>query len=278
MKGFRKIFVPAVYILLLASCNNSSDNTTTGTTAATNVPSSQGLPPANGVAKKESVSLKISGKIQSFTESIYNTDAAGNKGKLAYSNVFTFNEDGNRTQLQNKRSDGKVNSTTKFTYDSAGFIALEEVFTSEGVLERKFVCKTDAAGRKIEQRDIAKHKARQNKLTYQYEYDAKGNMTRWLAYKGDNSLAWNFVYTYDDKDNRTTMQSKAIDGSASITYKYTYDEKGNMTEEEVLKVDGSLKNKFTYNYKFDKKNNWITQVKMENGKAVEIKERTYKYF
>jgi hypothetical protein len=279
MKRSVLLFVPIAVLMMTSACNDDGGDPKTGTTATTTtVTTNQATPSANGPAKKETVALKINGKIQSFTESIYSVDINGAKSKLSYSNIFTFNEDGNRTQLQNMRSDGKLNATTRFTYDSLGHIILEEVFTSSGALEKKFVCKTDASGRKIEQRDIAKHKSILNKLNYQFEYDERGNVTRWLAYKGDNSLAWNFVYTYDSNDNKTSMLTKAIDGSTQLTYNYTYDDNKNMIGEEILNRDGSIKNKFTYTYKFDKKNNWISQTKFENDKPVEIKERIYKYF
>jgi hypothetical protein len=279
MKRLAFLIVPVTVLVFLSACNDDGKDPQIGTTATTTTASTPQTPPsATGAVKKESVALKINGKIKSFTESIYNVDMNGGKSNLSYSNIFTFNENGNRILLQNMRGDGKLNATTKFTYDSLGHIMLEEVFTSNGALEKKFVCKTDAAGRKIEQRDIAKHKSILNKLNYQFEYDERGNVTRWLAYKGNNSLAWNFVYTYDSNDNKISMLTKAIDGSTQMTYKYTYDDKNNLIGEEVLKQDGSVKNNFTYTYKFDRQNNWITQIKSENNKPVEIKERTYQYF
>ena len=52
---------------------------------------------------------------------------------------------------------------------------------------------------------------------------------------------------------------------------YKYNEKNNVTEQNEYNGNGSVKANYTYSYEFDKKNNWIRQKKMQDGKVVEIK-------
>ena len=279
MKGIRLAISCLLSMTLVTACSNDPDTEEPKpATTTTETPSQTPVVATKGTAKKDAVALGLKAKVQTFTESIFRTNDNGGKGNLANRNVFTFNPDGDRVEIQSFNQHGAMVSTTKFTYDENKHITMEEIYLANGKIGSKFICKTDSAGRKIEQKDVALKKNPLLNLTYKFEYDENGNMTRWLSLRGNNQPAWNYFYTYDSDGNRIEWTVKSLDGTLIQKNVYRYDNKNNLVEEEALSATGTLKNKYTYKYQLDKNNNWTRQVKSENNKPVEIRERTYGYF
>lgn len=232
---------------------------------------------SHGAKKKEVVALGFKGKVESFTETVYKT-TNGEKGSMSLKNVFKFNTAGDRLETQSYKSNGQLNSTTKYIYDDKNHITSEELYLANGSLDTRSLCKTDSAGRKIEQADITPSKTPYSKLTYKFKYDERGNITEWDCARTIGTVLWLYTYNYDEKDNRTEWISKNTNGVVLSRHVYRYDDNKNMIEEEEINPDGTTKAKYTYKYQFDKKNNWTRQTKLVDDKPIEIREREIKYF
>lgn len=261
------------------SCSNDSGNKddTNAVVTDSKPDTSTAVATSSGDKKKEIAALGLKGKIEILTESVYKVNN-GEKGNLFTKNIFKFNTAGDRIEVQNFKSNGTLSSVTKYTYDQKNHITTEEQYLPSGAIDSRFACKTDTAGRRIEQTDVTPFKTPFSKLTYKFKYDEKGNMTEWNCSRTIGTALWLYSYKYDDKGNRTEWITKATNGSIISKHIYRYDNNKNMIEEEVLNPDGTVKTKFTYRYQLDKKNNWIRQTKSENDKPVEIREREIKYF
>jgi len=59
---------------------------------------------------------------------------------------------------------------------------------------------------------------------------------------------------------------------------YKYNEKNNPVEEIHYGKEGTVTETYTYNYDLDKKDNWIRQKKIQDGKLIAIKERDIDYY
>ena len=86
-----------------------------------------------------------------------------------------------------------------------------------------------------------------------YEYDAKGNMTREISRGYDGSVWHYFDYEYDEKGNMTREIYRKDDGSVSFYYDCEYDEQGNMTRKISRDADGSVSSYYDYEYDNDGK-------------------------
>lgn len=279
MKGKQIIIVLFCISSFFVSCSNDS-----GKKDDTNVvvpdskpDTSTAVETTSGNKKKEIAALGLKGKIEILTESVYKVNN-GKKENLFSKNIFKFNTAGDRIEVQNFKSNGTLSSVTKYTYDQKNHITTEEQYLPSGAIDSRFACKTDTAGRRIEQTDVTPFKTPFSKLTYKFKYDEKGNMTEWNCARTIGNALWLYTYKYDDQDNRTEWVLKTKDGGIMSKHIYHYDDNKNMVEEEVVNSDGTVKTKFSYQYQLDKKNNWIRQTKFENDKAVEIREREIKYF
>lgn len=278
MKGKQIIIALFCVSSFFVSCSNDSGKKDEQPVVSTDT-KPEVLPEdtSRGARKKEITSLGFKGKIKTFIESVYKVNN-GEKADLFTKNIFKFNTAGDRIEVQNFKASGVISSVTKYIYDDKNYITTEEQYLANGSLESRFACKTDSAGRKIEQNDITPYKTPYARLSHKFRYDEKGNIIEWNCARTIGTALWLYSYKYDDKDNRTEWITKATNGSIISKHIYHYDNNKNMIEEEVVNPDGTVKTKFTYKYQLDKKNNWIRQTKSENDKPVEIREREITYF
>jgi hypothetical protein len=217
----------------------------------------------------------LKGKVEVMSESLLSGE--GSK-KTVTKNVFKYNANGNMTELSNYKADGKVNSTIRYTYDASGKLIKEETLLGNGTVDLVSAIKTDAKGNKIEQEDVRPMGNIMFNYKYYYRYDEKGQQTERIAYRGNGTFLFKYIFKYDDNGNKTEWIQQGPDSSVVGKVIYKYNEKNNLAEQTEYKGDGSVKAIYTFSYDFDKKNNWIRQKKMQDGKVVDIKERDIKYY
>ena len=267
--------------LTFISCSDDGGDKDQGTNTATQSSISPTtdvatIVPSNAKEKIPDVVVKgLKGKVEVLSESLYDTES----GKvLSYKNVFKYDAKGNRTELANYSSDGKLVSNLKSTYDANNNIVSEETIMGNGNVEVTSTIKTDSKGNRVEQQDI-----RPNSPTnlfnykYLYSYSEKGEEIERTALRGNGSFLFKYRFTYDANGNKTEWTQIGSDNSILGKVTYKYDDKNNLIEQNDYRGTSELKSSFTFTYDVDKKGNWIRQNKILNGKVVEIKERQITY-
>ena len=83
------------------------------------------------------------------------------------------------------------------------------------------------------------------------EYDANGNRTKWVEYNSDGSVKEYVTYEYDANGNGTKSVKYNSDGSVDWYETYEYDANGNETKGVEYNSDGSVEEYFTYEYVSD---------------------------
>lgn len=266
-------------VLYLSCSNDSADQEASTTNTAAQTVSSAPAPivPSDAKEKKSDVAVqRLQGKVEVMSETIYSPDNTNKKPSSK--NVFKYDENGNRIELANYKSDGSLNSTIKSIYDANGNLTGEQTLLGNGAVDITSTIRTDAKGNRMEQED--KKSGNSNPLfnyKHYFKYDEKGQLIERIANRANGAFAFKYGFKYDDNGNKTEWTRHGADNSILEKVVYKFDAKNNLIEETKYKPDGSVKEAYTYSYEFDKKNNWIRQKKMQDSKVIEIKEREIKY-
>ena len=281
LQGFYLMLLVA--LIIFSSCSNDAGDKETATTntASEKVGNAPVAPvatvPSDAKEKKSyAAAQRLQGKVEVMSESIYFPEAKGKK--LSLKNVFKYDENGNRIELSNYRADGKLNSTVKSIYDANGNITSEQTLLADGTVDITSTIKTDAKGNRMEQDD--KKMTTSNPLfnfKHYYKYDEKGQLIERIAYRANGAFAYKYGFTYDENGNKTEWIRYAADNSILGKVVYKFDARNNLIMETQFNQDGTVKATYAYSYELDKKNNWTRQIKMQNDKVMEIKERDIKY-
>jgi len=279
MKRTSLYLIPLFSIIILSSCSNDSDEKETGTSTVTaTATTSNTSAPLTSAAKEKKSDVavqRLKGKVEVLSESVFLADAKSKNPTTKL--VFKYDENGNRTELSSYKSDGKLISTVKSTYDANGFLTGEQTIVEGGRVDMTSTIRTDAKGNRVEQQD--KRDTGNPLFNYKhfYQYDEKGQLITRTAYSGNGALFFKYDFKYDDNGNKIEWIQTGPDNTVVGKVVYKFDEKNNMIAETQFRRDGSIKGDFTYSYDLDKKGNWIRQRKMQDNKVIEIKEREFKY-
>jgi len=217
----------------------------------------------------------LKGKVEVMSESFFPGEGSR---KTATKNVFKYNANGDMVELSSYKTDGKINSTIRYTYDANGKLIKEETVLGNGTVDLVSAIKTDAKGNKIEQEDVRPMGNIIFNYKYYYKYDEKGQQVERIAYRGNGTFLFKYIFKYDDNGNKAEWIQQASDSAVIGKVIYKYNEKNNLAEQTEYSGNDVVKAKYTYNYEFDKKGNWTRQKKMLDGKVVENKEREIKYY
>lgn len=265
------LFFAAIFF---SSCSDNADEKNSPTTneSVSNTPTNL----STAEQKRPDIVVQgLKGKVEVMSESILPGEGSR---KVQSKNVFKYDANGNMLELSNYKADGKINSTIRSTYDASGKLIKEETLLGDGKVDLVSTIKTDAKGNKIVQEDVRPMGNILFNYKYYYKYDEKGQQTERIAYRGNGSLLFKYVFNYDDKGNKTEWIQQGQDSSVVGKVIYKYNEKNNLTEQTEYGGNGNVIAMYTYSYEFDKKNNWIRQKKIQNGKVIEIKARDIKYY
>jgi hypothetical protein len=264
--------------IFFISCSDNADKKeSSSTTETTNSTATNSNTNSNSAEQKKSdIAVQgLKGKVEVMSESFF--PGEGSKKTLS-KNVFKYDANGNRIELANYKADGKVNSTVKSTYDANGILIKEETLLGDGTVDLVSAVKTDTKGNKIEQQDVRPMGNIMFNYKYYYKYDQKGQQIERIAYRGNGALLFKYNFKYDDNGNKTEWIQTGPDSTVVGKVIYKYNDKNSIVEETEYNKDGKVKVTYTYSYEYDKKDNWIRQKKMQDGKVVEVKERNIKYY
>ncbi len=230
---------------------------------------------------------------QGYVESITTGNGSGFGGDERY----TYDA-GNRlltaiTRAENQEETYRITRT----YDDAGLLIKEERWDGSGTA-------TDLVGYNANQQKLWVKTSYDGRpmSSYEYAYDASGNMTSEKYYDEDQILVYHYVYAYDKANLLTekrryggedreellelikydfrglvTDETSYTVGEIDVQTQYTYDSNNNLTlrEEHYIESDYVRTMKFVYIY--DEQGNWLSSKTYLDGslEATELREITY---
>lgn len=110
-----------------------------------------------------------------------------------------------------------------------------------------------------------------------YSYDNKNRkIGEYYAMSSDTINAYREYQYYDDNLLKKEKLFQAKSNTILIEIEYFYNRNKNI--EKVIYTGDSKTSIITFNYKFDKKQNWIEQLKSVDGKALFLRKRDLQYY
>jgi len=281
MKWQKSPLSALILTVVLAACSSNDPDSPASTEAAATIntppaPSTETVKSDAKEKRSDAAAQRLKGSIQTMTETTY---AGENMKTVTNKNVFKYDKNGNRLELSNYTSDGKLVSTIKSAYDSSSKVVSEETILANGVVDIKTDIKTDENGNRVEQNDIKQGSAGPLfNYKYIYKYDAQAHMLERKGLRGNGAFFLKYLFNYDANGDRIEWLQVTETNQIIGKVIYKYDNNHNIIEEAKYGGDGSLKENYTYTYDFDKKGNWTKQKKILNGAVVETRVREYKYY
>lgn len=241
-------------------------------------------------------------------EYAYNPD-----GTLDSKSVFTYDNNGLLIQEDSYNPDGSTGFTNIYEYDKNGNMTSVNLYDAGGSLFLETISDYDANGNEInetnysqvEQQDKHRDKEKNKDIILNktlWRYDTKSNLLEEKYFEGDTTLTRKTVYTYDNNNNKIEQNKSEGGMTIKITYKYddkrnpieetqydaigniaikiitTYDDKGNDISENYYDKDNGLLTHSTFQISYDKNNNWIRKVQLDNDKTTMITVREITYY
>lgn|GEM_PF-2081337 len=162
-----------------------------------------------------------------------------------------YDEDGNIIKSNWYDSDGSLQRTNTFRYDSCGNVI--EIATS---MSTYWIGHTDGNGKLIIEYDSSGNVLKQSTYSTDNDltgftvntYDGMGNLTERVSYDFEGVATSRKAHSYDDKGNRIETSSYGRKGQLTWKTVNVYDDHGNLIESRGYEPDGSLAGKETYEY------------------------------
>jgi hypothetical protein len=206
--------------------------------------------------QKIDMDLDLTGKVKNLTEVEYDGSEVGGKiikESKKESHTSTFNEMRKRTEHVLFSQEGKIYEKEICKFDSEGKMIESMVFYSESPLFNKNLrWKYDNKGNMIEAGWYSKDNLYKANT---FKYDEKGNKIG--EYNPDGSIITTLSYKYDNKGNKIEETSFISENNFDYKSSFKYDDLGNCIENDNILQDGNIGSK-TF-FKYDKKNKIIEQ-------------------
>lgn len=185
-------------------------------------------------------------------------------GEDEYVYEYTYSEDGRLLREIDNYSNGDK-TIFDYTYNAKGDL-IREVYTYSDGDKRETTYLHTYDGDRISQ--TVEHSAFGTVYTYNYTYDAEGNLIR-------EAVSWSSgktnVFDYEYENGKLVKETRNVSGEIK-TYIYTYNENGQLSE-AVLRKNTSVE--FALTYEYDSDGNLIRIIEQDNGGDMEIQEITY---
>ena len=149
-------------------------------------------------------------------------------------------------------SEVKQKDGTTYCYDSNGRLSSIKDSKGQKILEFEF-------------NDDGSMKEHYNR----YEYDAKGNVTRYIACDLDGKVTYYEDYEYNSENQRTNLISRNADGSVgSFLFGYNYNSDGKEARIISYNADGSVK--YYEDYEYDVNGNKTKEIQRDASGNLEV--------
>lgn len=199
-----------------------------------------------------------------------------NSNGILYSTrcIYTYNNVGNNTEINEYISDGSLVIKMIFKYDKKGNIIESNTYNSDGkTIIGETTYKYDDKGNEIENKAYSINGDLFTKGLTEYYGSTVENYT----YGQHGDLYSKITYIIDDDGNNIEWKMENPDGSLNNRITSKYDD-GNLIESNHYNSDSSLKTKMIFKYNFDEKGNWIKKIDFDNEIPKYILERKYEYY
>ena len=209
---------------------------------------------------------------------------------LNTSYISKFNRKGYETERKMYSDVNTFYLITKYEYDNKNlrierrdFSEYEAVpVTEKSPLMHRIVYKYDEEGNLIQSEGFNEEGAQ---YFYKYKYFDNENKMEQMLYLINGKRIEGDIYKYDDIGNVIEKSNYKTEGLLETKSSYKFNDDGNLIEELYENFENYIRygdvkrkiQKFKYE-KFDSENNWLKQIVFEDGKALEISERTIKYY
>jgi hypothetical protein len=217
---------------------------------------------------------KLSYKYDSLgncTESIwYNPD-----NTIKMQTAYIFDSAGRETERYEYKGD-ELNYKILITYDKNESWSKMIYVTAGGEFDGKTEYMFDSIGNVIDKK-IYDHSL-SLKSQYTYQYDGKGNMTRYENIDDMDDLFGFEINTYDSLGRKIHKYEKTSwDGKLS-TDDYMYDEKGNLIYDKYEEVNSYKTTVYSYEYIYDSEGNWTDKINYTNKAPTAYTKREISYY
>lgn len=194
----------------------------------------------------------ITGKLESKELTIF--DRNGNievfsSNFESYRNENKYDSKGNKIESIKYDSDGSISYIVTYIYDEYGNMIEYSGKYPDGKLFMRDISRYNKDGFKIEETLFFETKIASNES---YRYDDIGNMIESISYKSDGRISHKFLYKRD--------------------------EHGNLIESKLYNANGIIDRVWSCEYKYDKRGNWINQIRYDDNNPTSITERVIEYF
>ena len=201
--------------------------------------------------------------------------------------ISKFNRKGYETESKMYSDVNAFYLIIKYEYDNKNlrierrdFSEYEDLpVTEKSPLVHRIVYKYDEEGKLIQSEGFDEEGPQ---YFYKYKYFDNENKMEQMLYLINGKRISGEIYKYDNDGKVLEKSNYKTEGLLETKSSYKYNDNGNLIEElyENYIRHGDVKRKiqkFKYE-KFDSENNWLKQIIFEDGKALEITERTIKYY
>jgi hypothetical protein len=173
-----------------------------------------------------------------------------------------FNENGENFQDYVVESEGKL--ITKFLYKILDTVRVYGKYKYEGekpVLTIAYNAKTDAV-----------------MMSFKYEYDQNGNITKTQTLNFRNEPASYTLWNRDVKGNLVKVQNFTADGKLTSQFDYTYNNKYERITQHQQNIKTGVIIDYTFTYEYDKMGNYTAIIYHKEGKPFIYCAREIKYY
>jgi hypothetical protein len=199
----------------------------------------------------------------------------GSYGAIQKKRLYKYNDKENLIQRSDFDSKDDFLGKTIYTRDNKGNLIEESKFNSKDEFVGKIIYIRDKKGNAIETNIYDSIGILNSK--FKFEYDKKGRILESRYYGPDDKL-WEEKYIKYDEKGRMKEEKLKI-GTSIFVKDLRYENKE--TNDVTLMIrskDFSIMSKTRYTYKYDKNNNWIEKISIEDEKPKTIKKRKIEYY
>jgi hypothetical protein len=194
--------------------------------------------------------------------------------KLSYE--YLYDNFGKMKNVKKFNFQGDLITNSNYKYLSSGLIITSINFNQDGQETGKWIKEYDNQGNIIEN---VKYFSHGNTLRVTFKYDNHGNMIERNKYNLDGELREKSIYVYNKKGLK--IEENQLEGNGELIDKALtkYDKYGNQIERTFFYIIGKSESKTSYKYQlFDKNNNWIKMITLEENIPTTVTVREIEYF
>ena len=221
--------------------------------------------------------LELSGRVRSATEFTKETERdikAGLRNKI----FFSFDNNGNETEMSLYCRDSVLMQTTTFKYDHQGNRVSEEIhqnYHGKDSLAQYLSFERKKQGKVCM---VIMHWPHAKPWPENVmKYDEEGYLIESNLQKKDGSVISVRKYKHKDDGKKIELTEYRKD-SLTLRINYAYNEANCLNEETEYDGAGKLVSKKTYQYKYDSIGNWIRRETFDEEGNPKVTTRTIEYY